>query len=156
MQCDGGCNKWYHMYCVGLVKNQIKPDDDYVCRKCKKQSGALDTDVMDTSAAPALSSAFPPHVPLTSSKTKSRFEEDYPDDDDDGEDDEDEDEEDDDDEDDDTAAAPSPADAKVSSPVRTTPTPTGSTPSSLASNSLKTKANSDPPTGSSSSKKQKI
>lgn len=41
VQCDGGCNKWYHMYCVGLVKNQIKADEEYVCKKCKKVSKTL-------------------------------------------------------------------------------------------------------------------
>lgn len=41
VQCDGGCNKWYHMYCVGLVKNQIKADEDFVCKKCKKVSKTL-------------------------------------------------------------------------------------------------------------------
>lgn len=41
VQCDGGCNKWYHMYCVGLVKNQIKADEDFVCKKCKKASKTL-------------------------------------------------------------------------------------------------------------------
>lgn len=24
------------MACVGLIKSQIKPDDDFVCKKCKK------------------------------------------------------------------------------------------------------------------------
>lgn len=23
------------MYCVGIIKSQIKPDDDYVCKKCR-------------------------------------------------------------------------------------------------------------------------
>lgn len=41
VQCDGGCNKWYHMYCVGLVKNQIKADEDFVCKKCKKVSKTM-------------------------------------------------------------------------------------------------------------------
>lgn len=36
VQCDGGCNQWFHMLCVGLIKSQIKPDDDYVCKKCKR------------------------------------------------------------------------------------------------------------------------
>lgn len=29
------------MYCVGLVKNQIKADEEYVCKKCKKVSKTL-------------------------------------------------------------------------------------------------------------------
>lgn len=36
VQCDGGCNEWFHMFCVGLIKSQIKPDDDFICKKCKK------------------------------------------------------------------------------------------------------------------------
>lgn len=36
VQCDGDCNKWFHMFCVGLSKSQIKPDDDFVCNICKK------------------------------------------------------------------------------------------------------------------------
>lgn len=23
------------MFCVGIIKSQIKPDDDYVCKKCR-------------------------------------------------------------------------------------------------------------------------
>lgn len=37
VQCDGGCNKWFHMYCVGLNKSQIKPEDDYICNACQLQ-----------------------------------------------------------------------------------------------------------------------
>ncbi|EDV31945.1 uncharacterized protein Dana_GF14289 [Drosophila ananassae] len=36
VQCDGGCNEWFHMYCVGLIRSQIKPDDDYICIRCTK------------------------------------------------------------------------------------------------------------------------
>lgn len=36
VQCDGGCNEWFHMYCVGLNRSQIKPDDDYICIRCTK------------------------------------------------------------------------------------------------------------------------
>lgn len=34
VQCDGGCNEWFHMFCVGLDRKQIKPDDDYICKRC--------------------------------------------------------------------------------------------------------------------------
>lgn len=41
VQCDGGCNEWFHMLCVGLVKSQMKPDDEFICKKCKsKKAGA--------------------------------------------------------------------------------------------------------------------
>ncbi|XP_034472196.1 lysine-specific demethylase lid [Drosophila innubila] len=36
VQCDGGCNEWFHMYCVGLNRSQIKADDDYICIRCSK------------------------------------------------------------------------------------------------------------------------
>ncbi|XP_037927459.1 lysine-specific demethylase lid isoform X2 [Teleopsis dalmanni] len=36
VQCDGGCNEWFHMFCVGLNRNQIKADDDYICVRCSK------------------------------------------------------------------------------------------------------------------------
>lgn len=36
VQCDGGCNEWFHMECVGLNKNQVTADDEFVCKKCKK------------------------------------------------------------------------------------------------------------------------
>lgn len=65
VQCDGGCNKWYHMYCVGLVKNQIKPDDDYVCKKCRKQTGDTIEDDADEDGG---------------TRKPTNYEEDYPDD----------------------------------------------------------------------------
>ncbi|XP_004519341.1 lysine-specific demethylase lid isoform X1 [Ceratitis capitata] len=36
VQCDGGCNEWFHMFCVGLNRNQINADDDYFCIRCSK------------------------------------------------------------------------------------------------------------------------
>lgn len=35
VQCDGGCNKWFHMLCVGLVKSQMKLEDEFICEDCK-------------------------------------------------------------------------------------------------------------------------
>lgn len=91
VQCDV-CNKWYHMFCVGLSKNQIKPDDDYVCRKCKKQVkpaspvGAA-TDISGNNAKNTTTN----HTTINSNTTTSttdngttkkplHYEEDYPDD----------------------------------------------------------------------------
>lgn len=37
VQCDG-CNKWFHMVCVGLLKVELKPDEDFVCKSCSKGS----------------------------------------------------------------------------------------------------------------------
>lgn len=42
VQCDGGCNKWFHMVCVGLLKVELKPDEDFICQICsskRKSSG---------------------------------------------------------------------------------------------------------------------
>lgn len=36
MQCDG-CNKWFHMVCVGLSKGDLKPDEDFVCKSCARE-----------------------------------------------------------------------------------------------------------------------
>ncbi|RZF32830.1 hypothetical protein LSTR_LSTR011476 [Laodelphax striatellus] len=34
VQCDGGCDLWFHLYCIGLNKEEIVADQDYVCEKC--------------------------------------------------------------------------------------------------------------------------
>lgn len=36
VQCDGGCELWFHMLCVGLARAALGPDDDYVCRRCRR------------------------------------------------------------------------------------------------------------------------
>ncbi|XP_055922629.1 lysine-specific demethylase 5 [Eupeodes corollae] len=43
VQCDGGCNEWFHMYCVGLNRSQIKADDDYICLRCAKANPSPQT-----------------------------------------------------------------------------------------------------------------
>lgn len=77
------------MFCVGLSKNQIKPDDDYVCRKCKKQVkpaspvGAA-TDITGSNAKNITTN----HTTISSTTTTDNgttkkplhYEEDYPDD----------------------------------------------------------------------------
>ncbi|KAJ2954973.1 hypothetical protein O0L34_g3316 [Tuta absoluta] len=37
VQCDGGCDQWFHMHCVGLVKSSLRDDDDYFCNTCKEK-----------------------------------------------------------------------------------------------------------------------
>lgn len=37
--CDGGCEVWYHMLCVGLKIKEVKPDMEFICNNCKKRSG---------------------------------------------------------------------------------------------------------------------
>lgn len=34
VQCDGGCEQWFHMDCVGLGKTDLAEDEDYICKKC--------------------------------------------------------------------------------------------------------------------------
>lgn len=33
--CDGGCEVWYHMVCVGLKIKEVKPDLEFICKRCK-------------------------------------------------------------------------------------------------------------------------
>lgn len=39
VQCDGGCNKWFHMYCVGIKRNDVNAEDDYICVRCNVVEG---------------------------------------------------------------------------------------------------------------------
>lgn len=34
--CDGGCEVWYHMVCVGLKIKEVKPDMEFICNNCKQ------------------------------------------------------------------------------------------------------------------------
>lgn len=34
VQCDGGCELWFHLFCVGLDKRDVKEDEDFICRVC--------------------------------------------------------------------------------------------------------------------------
>lgn len=36
VQCDGGCEGWFHMHCVGLDRTEIAEEDDYICSNCKQ------------------------------------------------------------------------------------------------------------------------
>ncbi|XP_050678384.1 lysine-specific demethylase lid [Leptidea sinapis] len=36
VQCDGGCDQWFHMHCVGLSRGALREDDDYVCGSCAR------------------------------------------------------------------------------------------------------------------------
>ncbi|KAL7304867.1 hypothetical protein TKK_0002673 [Trichogramma kaykai] len=35
VQCDGGCDGWFHMYCVGLDRTELAEDQDYHCVSCR-------------------------------------------------------------------------------------------------------------------------
>lgn len=51
VQCDGGCNEWFHMLCVGLVKSQMKPEDEFICKKCKSKKPTNSTAANNTSSS---------------------------------------------------------------------------------------------------------
>ena len=36
VQCDGGCEMWFHLICVGLTKLDVA-DVEFLCSKCKKK-----------------------------------------------------------------------------------------------------------------------
>lgn len=51
VQCDGGCELWFHMACVGLSEKDINEDDDYICIACSRSSckGSLQSSPEDES-----------------------------------------------------------------------------------------------------------
>lgn len=38
VQCDGGCEKWYHFECLGIDKKDIREDEDFICDGCQKMN----------------------------------------------------------------------------------------------------------------------
>lgn len=38
VQCDGGCEQWFHMACVGLSAEDINEDEDYICITCSRST----------------------------------------------------------------------------------------------------------------------
>ncbi|XP_064473046.1 lysine-specific demethylase 5A-like isoform X2 [Ornithodoros turicata] len=54
VQCDGGCEQWFHLLCVGLSMNDVKDSDDYYCPQCRGDGGAPRNPTDDN----------PPSVPL--------------------------------------------------------------------------------------------
>lgn len=38
VQCDGGCELWFHMLCVGLTAKDINEDEDYICMACSQET----------------------------------------------------------------------------------------------------------------------
>lgn len=38
VQCDGGCELWFHMVCVGLTAKDINEDEDYICMACSQET----------------------------------------------------------------------------------------------------------------------
>lgn len=58
VQCDGGCEGWFHMHCVGLDRTEIAEEDDYICSNCKEaeqnstgyQGTDSDADIQETTS----------------------------------------------------------------------------------------------------------
>ncbi|XP_046406090.1 lysine-specific demethylase 5A isoform X2 [Ischnura elegans] len=38
VQCDA-CNAWYHLHCIGMKKEQLQPDQDFMCPSCQGAAG---------------------------------------------------------------------------------------------------------------------
>ncbi|UYV65125.1 KDM5A [Cordylochernes scorpioides] len=36
VQCDGGCDLWFHYFCLDLRPDDIKESEDFICPKCKR------------------------------------------------------------------------------------------------------------------------
>lgn len=49
VQCDGGCDMWFHMHCVGLDKHDINEDEDYICKQCSQAEETFVEEEMDLS-----------------------------------------------------------------------------------------------------------
>lgn len=47
VQCDGGCDKWFHLHCVGLDKDDVNEDEDYICKNCTVQEHEQERDEDD-------------------------------------------------------------------------------------------------------------
>lgn len=40
VQCDGGCEQWFHLLCVGLDVTEVSETEDYICPNCMNQEGS--------------------------------------------------------------------------------------------------------------------
>ncbi|XP_022238310.1 lysine-specific demethylase 5A-like isoform X1 [Limulus polyphemus] len=38
VQCDGGCEEWFHLYCMGLELKDVSETEDYICPGCIEMS----------------------------------------------------------------------------------------------------------------------
>lgn len=39
VQCDGGCEQWFHLLCVGLDVTEVSETEDYICPNCMNREG---------------------------------------------------------------------------------------------------------------------
>ncbi|XP_077540973.1 lysine demethylase 5 isoform X6 [Haemaphysalis longicornis] len=44
VQCDGGCEQWFHLHCVGLSINEVKDSEDYYCPQCRQPDATTSCD----------------------------------------------------------------------------------------------------------------
>ncbi|XP_063230043.1 lysine-specific demethylase 5-like [Bacillus rossius redtenbacheri] len=49
VQCDGGCEEWFHLHCVGLGKDELDENEDYICKVCRSSQGGSQEDEVDFS-----------------------------------------------------------------------------------------------------------
>lgn len=54
VQCDGGCDEWFHQVCVG-VSCEMAENEDYICSACSRKAVAAETVVMSSAECGALS-----------------------------------------------------------------------------------------------------
>uniref|UniRef100_M3ZQT1 [histone H3]-trimethyl-L-lysine(4) demethylase n=1 Tax=Xiphophorus maculatus TaxID=8083 RepID=M3ZQT1_XIPMA len=54
VQCDGGCDEWFHQVCVG-VSCEMAENEDYICVDCsEKAAGAVDTVALEDVAGESI------------------------------------------------------------------------------------------------------
>ncbi|GFS49370.1 hypothetical protein NPIL_411092 [Nephila pilipes] len=58
VQCDGGCEQWFHLLCVGLDVTEVSETEDYICPNCApnprrrtKEDDTMFCDISDDSDA---------------------------------------------------------------------------------------------------------
>lgn len=47
VQCDGGCDEWFHQVCVG-VSCEMAENEDYICSACSRKAAVAATVVMSS------------------------------------------------------------------------------------------------------------
>ncbi|KAA0721560.1 Lysine-specific demethylase 5A [Triplophysa tibetana] len=59
VQCDGGCDEWFHQVCVG-VSCEMAENEDYICMACSPKAVVAETVVMSSSVcdAPSVPAQF--------------------------------------------------------------------------------------------------
>ncbi|XP_025835612.1 lysine-specific demethylase lid isoform X1 [Agrilus planipennis] len=72
VQCDGGCEQWFHMACVGLSAQEINEDEDYICMSCSKNSSAFGSLQQSPESQSAEEPASPETTPPCESSSTSK------------------------------------------------------------------------------------